>query len=182
MNKFIEYSKKLFDRSPKPFTDREKSIHIFRMGAAKLKPIFIEKSIDFSDPPKPPEWIINDGAYFGSYLAGVIDGDGDVRIKGKYPECFIRISSGKKQNELRNSIIRNMNCGVHICKRSSTRVLNGITINGTWFELEFCVTKKNLLFFKNFIVKHIAINYKRDKIIKFIENRYMPPAGFEPTS
>lgn len=174
MNKFREYNFDLFGRNPVLFYNRKDNIHVFRMGASKLLQFFKDNEIDFSDPPKPPKWVISNRKLFGAYLAGTIDGDGDVRIKGEYPQCFVRISSGGKQDELRAAILENMGCGVHICKRSSVRNLNGREIRGTWFELEFCVSRKNMIFFKDFIVNHVAIDHKRNKLKKFIENRYAP--------
>lgn len=175
MNKFIEYSKELFDRSPKPFTDRKRNVHIFRMGAAKLKTIFTEKAIDFSDPPKPSEWIVENDKYFGFYLAGVIDGDGNIRTKRKtYPQCVIRITSGKTQDALKKSIINKMNCSVSITKRHGISYLKGRRIEGTSFDLELYVSKKNKYFIEKFVMPHVAIKYKREALKMFIKNKYAP--------
>jgi hypothetical protein len=183
LNKFRQYSRDIFGLYPKPFYDKTNDLIVFRMGATRLKDFFKKHDIDFSDPPNPPTWICKSKKYFGAYFAGVIDGDGDVRIKRKnYPQCVVRITSGKHQNELNDSILRNISCSTRITKTSRTSFLNGREINGTWYSLEFYVSKKNLDFFDRFIVEHMAIDYKREKIKKFIKNRYAPAGIRTPAS
>ena len=174
LNKFRQYSEDLFGLNPKTFYDKRSKNHVFRMGVTRLKDFFEEKKIDFSDPPKPPKWITDNKKLFGAYLAGVIDGDGDIRIKEENSVCLIRVSSGCEQNELKTAILRNLRCGVHICKRSSIRTLDGREIRGTWFELEFGVSGKTYEFLRNFVIDHIAIDHKSNRLRNFIENRYAP--------
>ncbi|MDI6722488.1 MAG: hypothetical protein QMD97_02935 [Candidatus Aenigmarchaeota archaeon] len=75
---------------------------------------------------------------------------------------------------MKNVISKNLGCGVSISKRSHVSILNGRKIHGTWFEMELYISKKNLKFFKEFVVGHIAIDHKRDKLRYFLENRYAP--------
>lgn len=178
LNKFTQFSNDLFGLHPKIFHDKNRGMYMFRIGVTKLQKFLEDNSLYFLDPPEPPDWIFKNETYFGAYLAGVIDGDGNVRIKRKsYPQCIIRITSGKPQNVLRDHIVRNLGCKASICKRSRISFLNGRKISGTWFDLEFYVSKKNIKFIRLFIIPHITIDHKRNNLQKFIEKRYDAPAG-----
>lgn len=72
-----------------------------------------------------PSWIIKDSESFGAYLAGKIDGDGDIRIKGKRrptPQCVIRISDGSPQRELKIIIEKHLKCKALITQRSVKKI------------------------------------------------------------
>ena len=115
----------------------------------------------------PPESVGKNDRLFGAYLAGVIDGDGDIRIKRKtYPQCMIRISSGSLQPSLNKLINQKMNCAVSETFREVNR--KGKIMR--WYELEFLISRKNIGFISNFVLTHIKLTYKKDKIKKFIEN------------
>jgi hypothetical protein len=117
----------------------------------------------------PVEKIRHSDSLFGAYLAGVIDGDGDVRIKRPaYPQCMIRVSSGSKQQELSDIIRNKMQCSVSERSRTATR--HGSNMH--WYELEFLVTSKNVMFIKNFLMPYIKLKYKKEKIGNFIETRW----------
>lgn len=121
---------------------------------------------------EPPEWVTNDQSFFGAYLGGIIDGDGDIRVKPKTNQCVIRITSGHKEFILRELIKKFLKCSVTITKRHRKTFYRGRFINGKWFELEFLVSSKNLSFLLTYILPYIKLDYKREKLIKFIESKY----------
>jgi len=114
-------------------------------SVAKLIPSFNELKLDFKDPPKPPEFVLNDKELFGAYLAGVVDGDGNICIKRpKYPQCRIKITSGTPQYRLAETIKRFFNCYVGLRKYKTVGYLNGRLIKGKGCDLEFYVSSKNM--------------------------------------
>ena len=105
VRKFQFISKNIFNRNSKIFKIDKSNTWEMHIGIAKLIEDFKKLEITFGDPPLPPKWTLFDNKYFGAYLAGLIDGDGDIRIKRKkYPQCVIRIAGGHKQIELANKI------------------------------------------------------------------------------
>ena len=139
-----------------------------RFSVKNLMRRFACEGITFDDPPCPPSSIARDNILLGAYLAGVIDGDGDVRIKRpSYPQCGIRVSSGKSQDALAEALRKSLNCGVSISKRTKTSVLDGRIIVGTYYALELLVSKKTQSFFRSFVVPWIVLDRKRNKIEAF---------------
>jgi len=129
--------------------------------------------IKFGNPPRPPKWMSQNLQFFGAYLAGLIDGDGDIRVKRKrYPQCVIRISSGKKQTELSNIIRKLINCSVSITRIEKDKILYGRKIHGICFSLEFYVSSKNYKFAKRFIIPHLTLKHKQEKLQKYIDSRW----------
>jgi len=62
-----------------------------------------------------PSWVADNPELFGAYLAGRIDGDGDVRIKGykrRTPQCAIRIHDKTPQMELKSTIEKRLRLSV----------------------------------------------------------------------
>ena len=181
-SKDIEHLK-LFQKVSSNFLKRKVKIHKvsrkfqnsfqIRIGVSKLLNIFSQLKIDFSDPPKPPNWLINDNALFGAYLSGVIDGDGNIRIKRpKYPQCIIRISSGKPQILLQRYIKKKYGCSCTINKQYRETVLNKKIIKGTCYNLEFLVSSKNYQFINNFTLPWIQLPRKRKRLEKYIKMRW----------
>jgi hypothetical protein len=129
--------------------------------------LFEELDISFKDPPKPPNWAKNE--LFGAYLAGLIDGDGDVRItRPKYPQCVIRISSSKKQADLKEFIEKIMNCKVSINNHFRETKIGERTIKGRWSTLEFYVSSRNKEFIMKYVLPNIALEYKKNKILEYV--------------
>lgn len=175
LNKFRNYSGLIFDKTPKIYHDKKRNAYMFRMGANKLLKFFEENEIEFSDPPTPPSWILLDNKLIGAYLAGIIDGDGDVRIKRKvYPQCVVRITSGKSPKKLQNLIEKLLKCSTSITKMTRKSSYQGREIFGQYFCLEFYISPKNIEFIEKFIVPYLALDYKRNKIDLFVKNRYAP--------
>lgn len=113
LKKFSSLSKELFGMERK-IIERGKYWY-YDVTVTKFMKIFQTLHLVFSDPPKPPEWCVSSLDLFGAYLAGVIDGDGDIRIRRPaYPQCAIRISSGSYQIDLRDAIERKLKCGVSV--------------------------------------------------------------------
>lgn len=73
----------------------------------------------------------------------------------KYPQCVIKITSGKSQKELADSIEKFLKCAVSITPYEGKRVLNEKIIHGKWYELEFLISSKNYLFIKRYVTPHI---------------------------
>jgi len=170
--KFKEISKRLLHRNAKIFKRKNQNVWDFCIGVSRLTQEFNKLDINFDDPPKPPKWCAEDIKFFGAYLAGIIDGDGNIRVKRKrYPQCAVRIISGHKQNELRNFITMKLSCSSHTTRYEADRTLEGRNIHGVWYELEFLISSKNYRIVKEFILPHISIEHKKDKIKSFIENR-----------
>ena len=102
-------------------------------------------------------------------MAGLIDGDGDVRIKRqKYPQCVIRITSGFSQDFLAKCIKKNLNCSISISFRKKESEYKGKIMKGSWYALEFYMSSKNEKFIKQFILPYINLPYKADKIRNYI--------------
>lgn len=176
LNKFRSLSQKIFPIKGTTWHDHKRNSIAFQFGAKELLYLFSSLDIDFSDPPKPPLWILEKDSFFGAYLAGVIDGDGDVTLRRpKYPQCAIRITSGKPAVALRAAITNGLGSNVSQRCLHQRSNLNGRIINGTCDKLEFYVSPKNFSFFKNFIVPHIAIGRKRLKINQYLKTRENPP-------
>ncbi len=170
--KFREISKRIFIIKGSTYRfNRDNSI-AFKFGINKFITLFEELNIDFSDPPKPPKWIVNDSSFFGAYLAGVIDGDGDVRIRRpRYPQCVIRINSGSFAEDLLSSIKSKLNINASISKKFNENIYQGRKISGYGYRLEFCVSSKNFEFFEQYVLDNIALTYKKDKIQNFLNLR-----------
>lgn len=183
--KFARLSRKLFGIKGSIWVDKKRKSTSFTFGCKNLLDLFNYINIDFSDPPKPPKWIENDLSCFGAYLAGIIDGDGNVEIKRpKYPQCMIRIYSSEIQKELKAILLSNLKCGV--CQYSSINhsILGGREINGIEYITQFYISPKNFAFFNNYVLRNIAIKRKRDKLYKYILGRCgrieLPSRGPQP--
>ncbi len=112
----------------------------------------------------PPYWIIENPKFFGSYLAGLIDGDGTVSIKRKkYPQCRIRILSPVRQNKLSNLIGNFMKCSAFVYEHNAGHT--------TCPCLEFYVTPKNSAFIKTFVLPYLNLNYKKTMIKRYMKTR-----------
>jgi hypothetical protein len=116
-----------------------------------------------------PSWIFNNDELFGSYLAGIIDGDGSVCIKRKkYPQCRIRICDGKPPEKLKRQIISKLKCTARIYFVRNISFMNGREIYGKGYYLEFYVSSKNLEFIKKYVYPEIQIEYKKEKLKRII--------------
>ena len=170
--KFKTFSEELFGVKKKTWFNRKRSTTEYAFGCKNLVPLFEQLNINFNDPPQPPNWIINNQEFFGAYLAGVIDGDGDVRItRPKYPQCKIRINSGSFQEELQNSLVKVLNIGVSSSVNSGMRKIGSRTFKGTSYRLEFYVSSRNFQFFINEVLPFMQISEKREIVLNYIKLR-----------
>jgi len=169
----IEKSKGIFE---KVFKRKRKTYQLsdgrfgFSFLVRNLLNKFKELDMSFKDPPKPPEWVKHKIEFFGPYLAGLIDSDGDVRIKRpKYPQCAIRITSGHRQKNLEISIEKNFNCGASITEERCFNKKWKIWNHGS--RLEFLISSKNFKKFKRFVLPYIMVPRKKIKIENYINNQ-----------
>jgi len=143
----------------------------YKIGTSvkRLIETFEKLGVYFHETSIPP-WILKDPESFGAYLAGEIDGDGDIRVKGKrrpMPQCVIRISNGNPQRELKIAIEKHLKCKTLITKRVVKNVYEGRIIEGTCYYLEFLVSKKNIDFAKQYLLPNLVIPHKRLKLEKY---------------
>jgi len=160
--KFCKISNELFNKRVS-ITKNKHGQYVCRVYIRKLLKIFKKINIIFTKAPAPPICIKNSNLNFGAYLAGIIDGDGHVKLKRNkdrhIPQCAVIISNGEPQHELAKSIRDNLNCKVQIVKRTKKKR------KGTWFELTFYISRKtNLLHVKRYVLPFIALPHKRIRI------------------
>jgi len=137
----------------------------------KLLPLFKELKID---KHTVPSYILSDTKLFGAYLAGLIDGDGDVCIKRpKYPQCRIKITSEHKSHLLIDMIRKHMNSGAWIEKTYGYVTLpRGKVVKPNAFRHCFYLSPKNVQNFMKFVYPHIQIFHKKLIIEKFLLNEF----------
>ena len=122
-----------------------------------------------------PSWILDNDECFGAYLAGLIDGDGNVCIKRKlYPQCRVRIINGDLNGliKLSSVIEKKLKCSTTIRKKVRITSINGKAVIGKAYDLDFYVSKKNLDYFKIYVLPFIKIKHKRKVINHFCKFRY----------
>lgn len=173
LKKFSKITYKIFNLNGKVSKRKDRNTFFrFRKSVTKLAPLLESLDFEFKDAPIPPYWCVSQ-EFFGAYLAGLIDGDGNIRyLKFKnIKTCIIKISSEQKQMILAKYINKFCNCKTRITFRQEYNMLGGKRIFGRWYELEFNVSPKNFIFFKKFVLPYIAISYKKDKLFNFIKER-----------
>lgn len=115
------------------------------------------------------ESIENSPSLFGSYLAGLIDGDGCVKFKNnkdrKINQLMIAISGPEKLFKVKELLETFTSCKVHFYKYKTANC----------YDTGFYVTYKNLEFMRDFVTPCIRLKYKKNKIEKYFE--YYGPAG-----
>lgn len=175
LEKFRLLSNVIFERNARIFKLKSCEFWTYNIRVSKLLEEFKRLDISFGgDPPRPPFWSLSKESSFGAYLAGLIDGDGDIRVKRKrYPQCVIRITSSSKQTNLKNSVSKILNCRASITFRKREKEIENRKFIGSEYSLEFYVSKKNYKFIRENIVPHMALDYKRDKLLNFIESKWL---------
>ncbi|MFC1698184.1 LAGLIDADG family homing endonuclease [Nanoarchaeota archaeon] len=169
--KFEQISQKLFNIKGSNFKTLNENIfpaYEYSFGCKNLLPVFRKLNINFIEPI-PPDWILNSPKLFGAYLAGIIDGDGDVRISNKkYPQCKIRISNKNKPIQLIESLKKILKCGVNNHIRIKESKLAERKFIGRCSITEFSISKKNYQYLYENVINHLALIYKKDKIMDSI--------------
>lgn len=179
LRRFQEISNEIFNRNVGIFKERKTPTWMFALSVNAFTDVFKSLGIRFGDPPVPPAWTLKDASLFGAYLAGVIDGDGDVRVKrNRYPQCEIRISSGSRQSILSECIRRMLGCSACITYRERDNEIEGRKIHGHVYSLEFYISSKNYKFIKENVVPHIRITYKKGKIENYISSKPMASVAY----
>lgn len=137
---------------------------------------FDRLGIKFGKPPCPPEWCKDDIKLFGAYLAGIIDGDGNVHLhlnkrkfKKPYFQCQIRIFSKFEQIELKKSIESLLKCKTSIQLRRSDSFIDGRRVTGSCYVLNFLISSKNFHIFQRAVLPEIAIHKKADSIVSYLK-------------
>ena len=170
--KFKIISRKLFNRKGGSYvyTSPEKQIrYMYQFSCKEFLNLFEYFSIRLVDPPTPPKFIRKDNRLFGAYLAGMIDGDGDVRVcRPKYPQCKVRISGRCCPHALISTIKDIMGCKVNHRKRVALKNIRGREFIGTTYIIEFYVSKKNITFINEKVMPHLALAYKKAILQKYI--------------
>ena len=175
LQRVVELSAKIFKRYGKAYKRDKEDQWDYYIQVKQLLFIFDELDIKFGDPPKPPIWCLEKLELFGAYLAGVIDGDGCIVIKRpKYPQCVIRITSGSKQTILADAIKQILKCSVFQKGFYQKKFVKswGRIVEGEWCILEFCVSKKTAEFISDFVIPHLQLIYKKEKLEDFIDKTY----------
>ena len=115
-----------------------------------------------------PRILASDKRLFCAYLAGLIDGDGDIRIKRpSYPQCVIRITAGRESQELSNLISKHLSCSVGVEKVSCNTKIEGRSVTGTGYQHYFYLSSKNMLVFTRYVYPYIQIKHKRKQLQRF---------------
>jgi len=138
-------------------------------GINKLLPTF--SLLGISKNTLPLE-IHQDKKLFCAYLSGVIDGDGNICIKRpQYPQCRIRIATGKKIKYLKTLIEEHLNCKCFVNKVIVDSVI-GVPprkVHGECFYYDFYLSSKNYNEFKNLVYPFIQIKHKKKVIERFFK-------------
>lgn len=107
-----------------------------------------------------PEWILSDINLFGGYLAGLIDGDGNICIKRpKYPQCRIKITDRIRRDDLKEKIQDFFGCSAHIYYERA-------------YNVEFYVSKKNSEDIIKYVYPHLQLENKR-KVLESYISKYL---------
>jgi len=129
------------------------------LGAKRLLKFLENLNVKITDPPIPPKWVWNDDSLLGAYLAGLIDGDGNINVRRSERKCSIEIFSHCKQLHLQKLIRSRLKCGVWIRRL------------GNCYGIGFRVSHKNYKFIENFILPYLTIIHKNEKLKIFINEK-----------
>jgi hypothetical protein len=167
--KFKEISQELFGIKGCIYKDINKEGFVqyqYKFGCKNLLELFYNLELLPKKELIPPSWISSSKSFFGAYLAGVIDGDGDVRVsRPKYPQCKIRITSSGDLVDIMKLIRFHFNCKVHsvFCVKKN-KLKKRYFISRSW-RLEFCISKKNALDFFLYVIPFLRLDYKKKKLL-----------------
>lgn len=169
--RFRDTLRKNFDRNVKIENIKNRNIFVVRASVNRLIKTF--ESIELlSKQFSAQDWILKNNELFGSFLAGLIDGDGSVVVKRpRYPQCCIRIWDGTPPFKLKVQIERKMNCTARIYFVKSDAILRGKRIQGQGYYLEFYISRKNIDFMKKFVMPEIQIFHKKRPLEEFVKLR-----------
>lgn len=160
LQKFMNISNYLFGRNTCSWKD-QRGYYTYSINIASEINNLYKLGLSLKNHPNPPNWISEDILLFGAYLAGVIDGDGSIKSKHNkdrtIPQCSVGIYSRSPQYELKEAIIKNLNCRANILFESHC------------YGLHFYISKhKNLEIVSKYLLPHINITHKKERIINKI--------------
>jgi hypothetical protein len=145
----------------------ENPTFLIEVDIASLRDTFARWNIDKKELAP---WIKNSRRFFCAYLAGVIDGDGDISIKRpQYPQCQVRITAGEELPVLMGLIRQHLNCSCNIQKAIvSTYSLPRAKVKfGVAYRHCFYLSPKNMRAFRKLVLPHMQIKHKRQKLLEF---------------
>jgi hypothetical protein len=152
----------------------EYGTNIYSLGTSvnELLPLLSALGVDKHSLPKS---LVTNKRLFCAYLAGLVDGDGDIRIKRPaYPQCEIRITSGKASQKLRRLISRHLTCSARIEKVYVNSIIGGRPLTGTGYKHSFYLSSKNLPDFIKLVYPHVQIKHKREILQRFFLIKHIP--------
>jgi len=110
-----------------------------------------------------PIEISNNETLFGAYLAGLIDGDGYIKVKNSkdriIPQHVIKIASDRSLIKLEELIKRHIRCAVHYENHNTKNAVNTC----------FYLSKESINFIKNKVYPNISISHKKDRLRNYFE-------------
>jgi len=149
----------------------ENPTFLIEVDVANLRDVFARLKID---KKKLAPWIKNNRRFFCAYLAGVIDGDGDISIKRpQYPQCQVRITAGEELPVLMRLICQYLrcSCGLQTALVSTHSLPRAKAKFGVAYRHCFYLSKKNMKIMKKFVLPHIQIRHKKQKLLDFYKIR-----------
>ena len=149
----------------------ENPTFLIEVGIANLRDIFAKWEID---KRRLAPWIKNSQRFFCAYLAGVIDGDGDITIKRpQYPQCQVRITAGEDLLELMGLIRQHLKCACNLQRAICfTYSLPRAKVKfGVAHRHCFYLSPKNMKVFRKLVLPHIQIKHKREKLLDFYKSQ-----------
>lgn len=170
VEKFLTISTQIFNRHGKLNKEKNREVWYTNLQVKKLLPIFEVLNIKFGDPPRPPEWVQNNESLFGSYLSGVVDGDGSINWTDKGARLRVKIISGNRQTELQE-LLNRFGIRSWIFERNKTTFILERKIVGKTFELEFEITQRKLEFYNKYVVPYLQVIHKKQKVVQFIKEK-----------
>lgn len=159
--KFRDILCKYFDKR----VSIEKRENLFRIQTSINSILHYLSEIGINSKSKFPEWVTSDIKSFSAYIAGIVDGDGNICIKRPlYPQCRIRITNDKFDPNLIYNIEKLFCCETNTRNVFSNVIIKGREVNGKVIDLDFYVSRKNVHIIKQFVYPFIQIVHKREAL------------------
>jgi len=110
-----------------------------------------------------PTEISNNKILFGAYLAGIIDGDGTVKIKNNkdrvIPQYVVKIASDHPLREIKILIRKYLDCSTYFEYDNRSNGVNTC----------FYLSQKNICFIKDNVYPHIELLHKKERFEKYFK-------------
>jgi len=145
----------------------ENPTFLIEVGITNLMDEFARLKIDKGDIAP---WIKKSRRFFCAYLAGVIDGDGDISIKRpQYPQCRVRIAAGEELSGLMELIRFHLKCSCNL----ETAIISTYSLPRAKIKFSvgyrhcFYLSWKNAKAFRKYVLPYVQIEHKRRKLREF---------------